>query len=111
MSQEPCDDCDSKLAVCSNCPNEKQCPNCEIYVNEWLELNNTCSMCSRLMCHNCAVTCYGCANSGNYTRDMCLGCAGYKLICVMHRWYICLNCPEVCGQCMANKNYCDRYAQ
>lgn len=93
----------------------KECLKSGTYdINDWLTIDNKCSICDILVCPNCANVCSDCANEDRDFTVYCSDCVSDDFVydeCKYHQWGHCKDhAARKCGECAANKNYSDRHA-
>lgn len=108
---------------CANCPEEREdgglwknrctccnrriCDGCVEYgliPYVWFEISHWCSVCNGLMCWECSVVCYDCANESLSTlKEFCSRCAPADIVetnCPVHpQWTTCSKHQHPRGQC------------
>ena len=123
MSQKSCNIClkskrKSSMKKCQHCEEYcicKKCANEKYYAYyEWVTVSHICDRCKKLLCRDCTVFCYTCANEGEDFEVLCIECANLdsdeavleNIDCQYHEWLVCKKHPvKTCGECRSNKNY------
>lgn len=80
---------------CECCENNFLCNHCkdsEYDLEEWLQINLKCEICEKIVCHECLITCYDCANDDEMNEIVCMDCKPKNLVqidCDFHEWWTC----------------------
>jgi hypothetical protein len=84
------------------------------WLNNWLDIDITCSKCDKNGCNNCLITCFTCANECKSPPTICKVCNSkesdilIQIECEYHEEWNCSNHDAHCNECFGNKNYHDK---
>lgn len=105
-----------RMKKCECCKQNYICKDCQGEIheyNDWMDVLPECSVCKKMICHNCIVFCHDCANIGEDFTVYCDDCQPENMESVGcgshgHEWVTCGKHSGNCGECHANKNYDDK---